>query len=68
MDGDNLNNWVAVPYTNTDPEVQAARKRLLAPGGRLTPQEAERIRERLMAMPCTGGGSTGNLPIQQAAA
>lgn len=22
MDGDNMNNWVAVPYANTAPEVQ----------------------------------------------
>ena len=26
MDGDNLNNWVAVPYRNTDPAVQVRLK------------------------------------------
>ena len=147
LDGGNLNNWVAVPYRNTDPAVQVgaawqralhracwgrraqgrfyspvlalahhvhflalscfacgpsghvcaatgfpppslslrqtlgqppvclstrppacppgpaqeARQRLLTPGGRLTPEEVERIQAALLAMEPTGGGSTGNL-------
>ncbi|EFN57929.1 hypothetical protein CHLNCDRAFT_142013 [Chlorella variabilis] len=61
LDGDNLNNYVAVPYSNTDPAVQAARERLLAPGGRLTEEEAARIQQILLALPLNGGGTTGNL-------
>ncbi|KAI3428039.1 hypothetical protein D9Q98_006425 [Chlorella vulgaris] len=65
MDGDNLNNYVAVPYLNTDPAVQAARERLLAPGGRMTEEEAARIQAAAMAMPLKGGGTTGNLSRPQ---
>ncbi|KAL4443451.1 hypothetical protein ABPG75_011188 [Micractinium tetrahymenae] len=61
MDGDNMNNWVAVPYSNTAPDVQAARQRLLSPGGRLPDEERQRIQEALTAMPLNGGGTTGNL-------
>ncbi|KAI7843358.1 hypothetical protein COHA_003054 [Chlorella ohadii] len=61
LDGDNLNNWVAVPYANQAPEVQAARQRLLTPGGRLTDEERSRIRQLLSKLEPTGGGTTGNL-------
>ncbi|PSC72542.1 phosphoglucan phosphatase amyloplastic [Micractinium conductrix] len=67
LDGDNTNNWVGVPYRNTSPEVQAARERLLAPGGRLTDEERQRIQEKLMALPLNGGGTTGNLSAVAAA-
>jgi len=41
--------------------LQAARQRLVTPGGRLTEEEAKRIQEVLLAMPLNGGGTTGNL-------
>lgn len=40
---------------------QAARQRLLAPGGKLTDEERQRIQEAVLAMPLNGGGTTGNL-------
>lgn len=46
---------------------QAARERLLAPGGRLTDEERQRIQEKLMALPLNGGGTTGNLSAVAAA-
>ena len=48
--------------------LQAARQRLLTPGGRLTEDEAQRIQQILTAMPAIGGGSTGNLAAAKAAA
>ncbi len=41
--------------------LQEARQRLLAPGGRLTEEEAARIRDILSGLAATGGGTTGNL-------
>lgn len=41
--------------------MQAARQRLLTPGGRLTEEERQRIQQALSAMPLNGGGTTGNL-------
>jgi hypothetical protein len=61
MDGDNMNNWVAVPYANQARDVQEARQRLLTPGGRLTDEERSRIRQLLSELQATGGGTTGNL-------
>jgi hypothetical protein len=45
--------------------LQAARERLLAPGGRMTEEEAARIQAAVMAMPLEGGGTTGNLSRPQ---
>lgn len=45
---------------------QAGRERLLAPDGRLSEEEAERIRGILLALPATGGGTTGVIPITAA--
>lgn len=50
IDGDNLNNYIVVPDAEAGPEVAAARARLRAPGGDLTPDEAVTIRAKLAAM------------------
>jgi hypothetical protein len=49
---------IAVP---THMPLQAARERILTPGGRLTEDEVARIREAVLALPLNGGGTTGNL-------
>lgn len=46
---------------STSSAAQAARKRLLTPGGRMTDEERQRIRQMLSSLAPTGGGTTGNL-------
>lgn len=58
---------MAVPYANTSPDVQAARQRLLAPDGRMTDEERQRIQEIVMGMTPNGGGTTGNLAAEEVA-
>jgi hypothetical protein len=50
LDGGNLNNVVRVADPDLGPEVAAARRRLRAQGGLLTPGEAEAVRAKLAAM------------------
>lgn len=50
VDGDNLNNYLVVPDAEAGAEVAAARARLRAPGGDLTPEEAATIRAKLAVM------------------
>lgn len=50
IDGDNLNNYIIVPDEDLGPEVAAARRRLRAPGGDLTSEEALRIKSKLEEM------------------
>jgi Glycogen recognition site of AMP-activated protein kinase/Dual specificity phosphatase, catalytic domain len=50
VDGDNLNNYIIVPDEDLGEEVAAARRRLRAPGGDLTAEEAEIIKNKLKKM------------------
>jgi hypothetical protein len=65
VDGGNLNNLLIVPDPDLGPEAEAARARIRAPGGELTSEEKNRIKNALKDMkdvdgesfsaPCEGG-------------
>lgn len=46
---------------------QAARQRLLAPDGRMTDEERQRIQQIVSTMTLNGGGTTGNLAAEEVA-
>lgn len=55
-DGDNVNNYVEVAYSSSDPEEWMARERILTSGTKLTDEEIERLRHIVLTELKSNGG------------